>query len=93
MSGSNTNMTLVTTVTKSLNGSNPALTPYTWTCPTVDPYSVIYFYSVGLESERAPGLCLPTPYGVVREWGRRRRCRMDDAIYCELEAVALILSS
>ncbi|KAH8113281.1 hypothetical protein DFH11DRAFT_1856924 [Phellopilus nigrolimitatus] len=44
MSGSNSNMSLVTNVATALDGTNKSLTPYSWTCPDVDPYSTIYFY-------------------------------------------------
>ncbi|KAI0347283.1 hypothetical protein BDW22DRAFT_1351693 [Trametopsis cervina] len=44
MSGSNTNMSLVTNVASSLDGTDPTLTPYNWTCPELDLYSAIYFY-------------------------------------------------
>ncbi|KAF9652249.1 hypothetical protein BDM02DRAFT_3258688 [Thelephora ganbajun] len=44
MSGSNSNMTLVTNVAEDLDGTDSSLSPYTWTCPEVDPYSAIYFY-------------------------------------------------
>ncbi|KAI0763267.1 hypothetical protein BC629DRAFT_1294137 [Irpex lacteus] len=44
MSGSNTNMSLVTNVITGLDGTNSSLTPFNWTCPEVDPYSAIYFY-------------------------------------------------
>jgi len=44
MSGSNSNMTLVASVAEDLDGTDPSLSPYTWTCPDVDPYSTIYFY-------------------------------------------------
>ena len=44
MSGSNSNMTLVANVAEDLDGTDPSLSPYTWTCPDVDPYSTIYFY-------------------------------------------------
>ncbi|OSX60246.1 hypothetical protein POSPLADRAFT_1092751, partial [Postia placenta MAD-698-R-SB12] len=44
MSGSNNNMTAVTTVVSSLDGTNSSLSPYSWVCPEVDPYSDIYFY-------------------------------------------------
>jgi hypothetical protein len=44
MSGSNTNMTLVANVVEDLDGTDPSLSPFTWTCPDVDPYSAIYFY-------------------------------------------------
>ncbi|KAI0092843.1 hypothetical protein BDY19DRAFT_510831 [Irpex rosettiformis] len=44
MSGSNTNMSLVTNVVLGLDGTNSSFTPYNWTCPEVDPYSAIYFY-------------------------------------------------
>jgi hypothetical protein len=37
-------MTLVTNVAKGLDGTDPSLSPYIWTCPDVDPYSTIYFY-------------------------------------------------
>ncbi|THG99320.1 hypothetical protein EW026_g3018 [Hermanssonia centrifuga] len=43
-SGSNSNMSLVTNVASGLDGTDPSLTPFTWTCPEVDPYSAIYFY-------------------------------------------------
>ncbi|KAJ3553280.1 hypothetical protein NM688_g3698 [Phlebia brevispora] len=43
-SGSNDNQTLVTNVVSGLDGTDSSLTPYTWTCPEVDPYSAIYFY-------------------------------------------------
>jgi len=44
MSGSNSNMSHVANVAKDLDGTDPSLSPYTWTCPDVDPYSTIYFY-------------------------------------------------
>ncbi|KAI0375625.1 hypothetical protein BV20DRAFT_1008223 [Pilatotrama ljubarskyi] len=44
MSGSNDNMTRVTTVAAGLDGTDSSLSPYNWTCPDVDPYSAIYFY-------------------------------------------------
>lgn len=44
MTGSNSNMTLVTNVVEGLDGTDSSLSPYTWTCPDVDPYSAIYFY-------------------------------------------------
>ena len=44
MSGSNSNMTLVANVAEDLDGTDSSLSPYTWTCPDVDPYSTIYFY-------------------------------------------------
>ncbi|KAJ4001124.1 hypothetical protein F5050DRAFT_1561408 [Lentinula boryana] len=44
LSGSNTQMQLVTTVASGLNGSDTSLSPFNWTCPEVDPYSAIYFY-------------------------------------------------
>ncbi|KAF5344110.1 hypothetical protein D9758_008898 [Tetrapyrgos nigripes] len=44
MSGSNTDMNLVAPVAHDIDGSDPSLSPFTWTCPEVDPYSAIYFY-------------------------------------------------
>ncbi|KAI0832405.1 hypothetical protein BC628DRAFT_1414708 [Trametes gibbosa] len=44
MSGSNNNMTRVTKVASGIDGTDPSLSPYTWTCPEVEPYSAIYFY-------------------------------------------------
>ncbi|KAH9951598.1 hypothetical protein B0H21DRAFT_182468 [Amylocystis lapponica] len=44
MSGSNGNMTHVTNVATGLDGTNTSLSPFSWTCPEVDPYSDIYFY-------------------------------------------------
>ncbi|KAL0070711.1 hypothetical protein AAF712_001932 [Marasmius tenuissimus] len=44
MSGSNGEMKRVTAVANGLDGSDPSLTPYNWTCPEVSPYSAIYFY-------------------------------------------------
>ncbi|PCH41034.1 hypothetical protein WOLCODRAFT_131665, partial [Wolfiporia cocos MD-104 SS10] len=44
MSGSNNNMSVVTNVAWGLDGTNSSLSPYSWTCPEVDPYSDIYFY-------------------------------------------------
>ncbi|EIW61965.1 uncharacterized protein TRAVEDRAFT_91727, partial [Trametes versicolor FP-101664 SS1] len=46
MSGSNDNMTRVTTVASGVDGTDSSLSPYTWTCPEVDPYSAIYFYQL-----------------------------------------------
>ncbi len=48
MSGSNDNMTRVTTVASGLDGTDSSRSPYTWTCPEVDPYSAVYFYQVNL---------------------------------------------
>jgi len=44
MNGSNSNMSLIVNVAEDLDGTDPSLSPYTWTCPDVDPYSTIYFY-------------------------------------------------
>ncbi|EJD00990.1 uncharacterized protein FOMMEDRAFT_29778 [Fomitiporia mediterranea MF3/22] len=44
MSGSNNNMSLVKNVASALDGTDKSLTPYSWKCPEVDPYSAIYFY-------------------------------------------------
>ncbi|KIP04556.1 hypothetical protein PHLGIDRAFT_55565, partial [Phlebiopsis gigantea 11061_1 CR5-6] len=44
MTGSNTNMTRVTTVARGLDGTDAALSPYAWPCPAVDPYAAVYFY-------------------------------------------------
>ncbi|EKM59876.1 uncharacterized protein PHACADRAFT_85619 [Phanerochaete carnosa HHB-10118-sp] len=44
MSGSNSNMSFVTNVAWGLDGTDPTLTPFNWTCPEVDPYAPIYFY-------------------------------------------------
>lgn len=41
-------MTRVTTVASGVDGTDSSLSPYTWTCPEVDPYSAIYFYQVRL---------------------------------------------
>ncbi|KAK1236635.1 hypothetical protein PQX77_000187 [Marasmius sp. AFHP31] len=46
MSGSNTEMKPVTVVATGLDGSDPSLTPYNWTCPEVSPNSAIYFYQI-----------------------------------------------
>ncbi|KAL5488213.1 hypothetical protein ACEPAI_6321 [Sanghuangporus weigelae] len=44
MSGSNNNMSLVTNVATGLDGTDKSLTPFSWTCPEVNPYSSVYFY-------------------------------------------------
>ncbi|CDO75573.1 hypothetical protein BN946_scf184858.g13 [Trametes cinnabarina] len=44
MSGSNDNMTEVARVVSGLDGTDATLSPFSWTCPNVDPYSAIYFY-------------------------------------------------
>ncbi|TBU32783.1 Ser-Thr-rich glycosyl-phosphatidyl-inositol-anchored membrane family-domain-containing protein, partial [Dichomitus squalens] len=44
MTGPNSNMTRLVTVTSGLDGTDTSLSPYNWTCPEVDPYSTIYFY-------------------------------------------------
>ena len=55
MTGSNSNMSLITNVAKDLDGTDPSLSPYTWTCPDVDPYSTIYFYQfTGATDESNP---------------------------------------
>ncbi|KZT36833.1 hypothetical protein SISSUDRAFT_988523 [Sistotremastrum suecicum HHB10207 ss-3] len=46
MSGPNNNMSFVTNVTTGLDGTDPSLTPFTWTCPFVTPNSDIYSYKV-----------------------------------------------
>ncbi|KAG9017958.1 hypothetical protein FRB90_012844 [Tulasnella sp. 427] len=46
MSGPNLAMTKVTTVATNLDGSDPTLTPFNWTCPSVTPCSAIYFYQI-----------------------------------------------
>ncbi|KAI0750791.1 hypothetical protein C8Q80DRAFT_1099604 [Daedaleopsis nitida] len=44
MTGPNNNMSRLMQVTSSLDGTDEALSPFTWTCPRVQPYSAIYFY-------------------------------------------------
>lgn len=44
MSGSNLNMSMVTTVVQHLDGTN--VTSYNWPCPNVAPNAAIYFYQV-----------------------------------------------
>lgn len=44
MAGSNNDMQLVQTVAVGLDGTDSAITPFSWTCPSVAPYSHIYFY-------------------------------------------------
>jgi hypothetical protein len=44
MSGSNDNMTFVTRVAQGLDGTDPKIVPFNWTCPDVQPYAPIYFY-------------------------------------------------
>lgn len=53
MSGSNSNMTLVANVASDLDGTDPSLSPYTWTCPDVDPYSTIYFYQFNAAADKS----------------------------------------
>ncbi|CCM01600.1 uncharacterized protein FIBRA_03660 [Fibroporia radiculosa] len=53
MSGSDNNMSLVTRVAFDLDGTDPSLSPYIWTCPEVDPYSDIYFYQFTNGDDRA----------------------------------------
>ena len=53
MSGSNSNMTLVANVAEDLDGTDPSLSPYTWTCPDVDPYSTIYFYQFNAAADKS----------------------------------------
>jgi hypothetical protein len=48
MSGSNTNMSLVTEVARGVDGTDQDLLAYDWTCPEVEPYSAIYFYQVNI---------------------------------------------
>ena len=54
MSGSNSNMTLVTNVAEDLDGTDLSLSPFTWTCPDVDPYSTIYFYQFNTADKSNP---------------------------------------
>ncbi|TFY68627.1 hypothetical protein EVG20_g3487 [Dentipellis fragilis] len=44
MSGSNVNMSLVASVAKGVDGTNASVSPLSWPCPDVDPFSTIYFY-------------------------------------------------
>jgi len=46
-------MTLVTNVAEDLDGTDPSLSPYTWTCPDVDPYSTIYFYQFNAAADKS----------------------------------------
>ncbi|KAF9075737.1 hypothetical protein BDP27DRAFT_1314400 [Rhodocollybia butyracea] len=46
MSGSNDQMNAITIVASGLDGSNASLSPFTWTCPEVNPYGAIYFYQL-----------------------------------------------
>lgn len=52
MSGSNYNMTVVANVAEDLDGTDPSLSPYVWTCPDVDPYSSIYFYQFNAAADK-----------------------------------------
>ncbi|KAF9780186.1 hypothetical protein BJ322DRAFT_1145960, partial [Thelephora terrestris] len=52
MSGSNYNMTVVANVAEDLDGTDPSLSPYTWACPDVDPYSTIYFYQFNAAADK-----------------------------------------
>ena len=56
MTGSNNNMTRLTTVVSGLDGTDESFSPYSWTCPEVDPYSVIYFYQVCIGVCCDPGI-------------------------------------
>ncbi|KAA1466417.1 hypothetical protein DENSPDRAFT_755397, partial [Dentipellis sp. KUC8613] len=44
MSGSNVNMTLVSGVAEGVDATNESVSPFSWPCPNVDPFSTIYFY-------------------------------------------------
>lgn len=69
MSGSNSNMTLVTNVATDLDGTDPSLSPYTWTCPDVDPYSAIYFYQFNAAADKSnPAWTTRFTVGMPREW-------------------------
>ena len=46
MTGPNNNMTRLQTVTSGMDGTDTKLSPFSWPCPKVDPYSAIYFYQV-----------------------------------------------
>jgi len=69
MSGQNLDMTPVALVAQGLDGTNPALTPYNWTCPEVDPYSAIYFYQFSQEGADSPAwttrFAISSPDGTV----------------------------
>ena len=68
MSGSNSNMTLVTNVAADLDGTDPSLSPYTWTCPDVDPYSAIYFYQFNAAADKSnPAWTTRFTVGLLRE--------------------------
>lgn len=47
-------MSLVTNVAQDLDGTDPSLSPYIWTCPEVDPYSTIYFYQFNAADKSIP---------------------------------------
>jgi hypothetical protein len=80
MSGSNTNMSLVTNVISGLDGTNTSSTPYNWTCPEVDPYSAIYFYQVR-DRFLATRHALMNENIKVHKQRTNRRCEVDDSIH------------
>ncbi|KAG9015447.1 hypothetical protein FRB94_000051 [Tulasnella sp. JGI-2019a] len=76
MSGSDLNMTRVLNVASVVDGTNPTLTPFSWTCPPVCPNSDIYFYQLSQGHNRTlptwtarftiasrNGSSTPAPYG------------------------------
>ncbi|KAG8928918.1 hypothetical protein FRC02_006223 [Tulasnella sp. 418] len=76
MTGSNDAMTVVTNVVRGLDGSDPTLSPYTWTCPDVDPYSSIYFYQFtrdknAAKNDAAEGLVNETDGPDMPAWTTR----------------------
>ncbi|EJU06048.1 hypothetical protein DACRYDRAFT_37527, partial [Dacryopinax primogenitus] len=54
MSGQNLAMTPVALVAENVDGTDPSLTPYNWTCPEVDPNSAIYFYQFSQDGADSP---------------------------------------
>jgi hypothetical protein len=77
MSGSNSDMQIVSSVDSGADGTDASLTPYTWTCPDVTPYSNIYFYQVRWIS---PGMIqFLTSQLVFQRSGQE--FQMDNAVY------------
>ena len=52
--GSNQQMTKLETIATGLDGTNPSVTQFTWTCPEVSPYSAIYFYQASQDGSTNP---------------------------------------
>lgn len=78
MSGSNSDMQIVSNVDSEVDGTDASLTPYSWRCPEVNPYSSIYFYQVSWYSIIESSSLTPSS---VHKRSRQEEFQVDNTVY------------